>query len=81
MVTVVEGDLKAPFSVATLSRCRRGCYSFPWIDRNPFWFINTFQTNSKAKANKQIKHHKCTFQKPDVVSTMAETKMNKHVAA
>ncbi len=31
LVTVVEGDQKAPFPVATTSRCRRGRYSFPWI--------------------------------------------------
>ena len=29
--TVDEGDLKAPFSIATTPRCRGGCYSFPWI--------------------------------------------------
>ena len=29
--TVVEGDPKAPFSVATTSRSRGGRYSFPWI--------------------------------------------------
>ena len=31
LVTVVEGDQKAPFSIATTSRCKEGCYSFPWI--------------------------------------------------
>ena len=25
------GDLKAPFSIATTSRCREWSYSFPWI--------------------------------------------------
>ena len=29
--SIVEGDLKAPFSIATTPRCREGCYSFPWI--------------------------------------------------
>ena len=29
--TLVEGDPKAPFSIATTPRCRGGCYSFPWI--------------------------------------------------
>ena len=29
--TIVEGDPKAPFSIARTPRCRRGCYSFPWI--------------------------------------------------
>ena len=28
---IVEVDLKAPFSIATTSRCRGGRYSFPWI--------------------------------------------------
>ena len=31
LATVVEGDPKAPFSIATTPRCRGGCYSFPWI--------------------------------------------------
>ena len=31
LVTVVEGDQKAPFSIATTARCRGGCYSFPRI--------------------------------------------------
>ena len=31
LVTLVEGDPKAPFSIATTSRCRGGCYSFLWI--------------------------------------------------
>ena len=32
LVIIVEGDQKAPFSIATAPRCRGGCYSFPWID-------------------------------------------------
>ena len=31
LATIVEGDQKAPFSIATTSRCRGGRYSFPWI--------------------------------------------------
>ena len=31
LVTVVEGDQKAPSSIATTPRCRGGSYSFPWI--------------------------------------------------
>ena len=31
LVTVVKGDQKAPFSIATTPRCRGGRYSFPWI--------------------------------------------------
>ena len=29
MATIVEGDPKAPFSIATTPRCRGGRYSFP----------------------------------------------------
>ena len=29
--TLVEGNPKAPFSIATTPRCRGGCYSIPWI--------------------------------------------------
>ena len=29
--TVVEGNSKAPFSIATTPRCKEGCYFFPWI--------------------------------------------------
>ena len=31
LATVVKGDLKAPFSIATTLRCRGGCNSFPRI--------------------------------------------------
>ena len=31
LATLVEGDQKAPFSIATTPRCRGGRYSFPWI--------------------------------------------------
>ena len=31
LATLVEGDTKAPFSIATTPRCRGGCYSFPKI--------------------------------------------------
>ena len=31
LATVVEDDLKDPFSIATTLRCREGRYSFPWI--------------------------------------------------
>ena len=31
LATVVEGDEKIPFSIATTPRCRGGRYSFPWI--------------------------------------------------
>ena len=28
--TVVEGDPKAPFSIATTPMCKEACYFFPW---------------------------------------------------
>ena len=31
LATLVNGDQKAPFSIATTLRCRRGHYSSPWI--------------------------------------------------
>ena len=31
LVTLVEGDPKTPFSIATTPRCRGGCYFIPWI--------------------------------------------------
>ena len=31
LATLVDGDPKAPFSIATAPRCRGECYSFPWI--------------------------------------------------
>ena len=31
LLTIVEGDLKAPFSIATTPRCRGGRCSFTWI--------------------------------------------------
>ena len=31
LATIVEGDPKASFSIATTPRCGRGRYSIPWI--------------------------------------------------
>ena len=31
LAILVEGDPKAPFSIATTPGCREGRYSFPWI--------------------------------------------------
>ena len=39
LATVVEGDPKAPFSIATTLRCREGCYSFPWIAPLYPWYV------------------------------------------
>ena len=35
LATIVEGDLKAAFSIATMPWCRSGCNSTPWI--SPFY--------------------------------------------
>ena len=39
LATVVEGDQKAPFSIATTPRCRGGRYSFPWIAPLYPWYV------------------------------------------
>ena len=31
LAALVEGDTKAPFSIATTPRCSEKCYSIPWI--------------------------------------------------
>ena len=31
LATVVEGNLKAPFSIATTQKCKGWRYSFPWV--------------------------------------------------
>ena len=39
LATVVEGDQKAPFSLATTPRCWGGRYSFPWIAPLYPWYV------------------------------------------
>ena len=39
LATVVEGDQKAPFSIATALKGRGGRYSFPWIALLYPWYI------------------------------------------
>ena len=39
LATVVEGDPKAPFSIATTPSCRGGHYSFPWIAPLYPWYV------------------------------------------
>ena len=39
LAILVEGDQKAPFSIATTQRSREGCYSFPWIAPLPLIHI------------------------------------------
>ena len=38
-MTLVEGELKAPFSIATTPRCRGGRYSFSWIAPLYPWYV------------------------------------------
>ena len=40
LATVVEGDQKAPFSIATTPRCWGGRYSFPWIAPFYPWYVH-----------------------------------------
>ena len=47
LATLVEGDLKAPFSIATTLRCRGGCYSIPWITPLYSWSL---PYNAECKA-------------------------------
>ena len=39
VATLVEGDPKAPFSIATTPMCRGGRYSFPWIAPLYPWYV------------------------------------------
>ena len=39
VMILVEGDLKAPFSIATTPKCRGGCYSIPWITSLYSWSL------------------------------------------
>ena len=39
LVTVVEGDQKVPFSIATTPKCRGGRYSFPRIAPLDPWYV------------------------------------------
>ena len=39
LVTVVQGDQKAPFSIVSTLRCWRGRYSFPWIVPLYSWYL------------------------------------------
>ena len=39
MATVVEGDQKAPLSIATTPRDRGGRYYFPWIASLYPWYV------------------------------------------
>ena len=39
LATKVEGNPKAPFSIASTPRCRGGCYCFPWIAPLYPWYV------------------------------------------
>ena len=39
LATIVECDPKAHFSIATATRCRGGCYSFPWLTLHYPWYV------------------------------------------
>ena len=39
LATVVKGDQKVPFSIATTPRCGGGCYSFSWIAPLYPWYV------------------------------------------
>ena len=49
LATVVEDNLKAPFSVATTLRRRGRCYSFPWIAPLYPWYV---PYNAECKARR-----------------------------
>ena len=53
LATIVEGNPKAPFSIATTPRCRGGRYSFPG------WFYFTLDPHLIMLSVKQggIKYH------------------------
>ena len=39
LATIVEGDPKVPFSIASTPNCREGYYSFPWISPLYPWYV------------------------------------------
>ena len=53
LVTFVEGDLRAPFSIATTPRCRGGRYPIPWIAPLYRWSL-TYNAEFKQGG---IKYH------------------------
>ena len=74
LATVVEGDRKAPFSIATAPRCRGGRYSFLWIDTylimlsvkqggikyhfKSLWGYSTWDWTPVSRANVEHSTHK-----------------------
>ena len=49
--TVVEGNQKAPFSIATTPRCRGGRYSLPWIAPLYPWYDLILSINKFVRFN------------------------------
>ena len=49
LVTIVEGDLKALFLIATTPRCKGGHYSFIWIAPLNLWYV---PYNAECQAKK-----------------------------
>ena len=49
-MTKVEGDPKAPFSLATTLRCREECYSFPWIASLYPWYAPNYAKCKEASS-------------------------------
>ena len=39
LATVVEGNQRAPFLIATTPMCSGGRYSFPWIAQLYPWYV------------------------------------------
>ena len=72
LATVVVGDQKAPFPIATTPRCREGHYSFPWIA--PLYLTLYCWVLSKAVSNTIFKVFGTT--RPGI-----ETKPNKPKSA
>ena len=56
LATLVDGDPKAPFSIATTPRCREGSYSIPWISPLYPW-----STPYNAVKQGSIKYHFWVF--------------------
>ena len=57
LVTVVEGNLKAPSSLDTVPRCRGRRYSFPWIAPLYSWSL-------PYDAECEAKRHQVPFFEP-----------------
>ena len=61
MVTVVEGDPKAPFSIATTLRCREGRHYFPWIAP-----LTLYQYLIMLNVKQGIKYHFFSLTRPEI---------------